>query len=67
MKKLFALFMLLFSLACNEPMQVTGHPDERAATSGTLGSAKAENELPNETRDTTNRADSVSVRRRDSL
>ena len=66
MKKLFALSLLICGFSCNEPMQVTGKPDDRSATSGTLGSAKAENELPNETRDTTNRVDSLG-RRRDSL
>lgn len=62
MKKLFTLLMLIFAFACNEPMQVTAHPDTHSATSGTLGSAKSENELPNATRDTTNRVDSANHR-----
>lgn len=59
MKKLFTLPMVIFAFSCNGPMQVTGRPDDRAATSGTLGSAKAENQLPNETRDTVSHADTV--------
>lgn len=59
MKKLFTLLIAFFVFSCNGPMQVTGHPDDRAATSGTLGSAKAENQLPNQTRDTVSRADTV--------
>lgn len=62
MKRLFSLLLLIIAFSCNEPMQVTAHPDERAATSGTLGSANAENQIPNETRDTTKRAD-TSARR----
>lgn len=59
MKKLFTLLMLLFAFSCNEPMQVTAHPNDRAATSGTLGSAKAENQLPNSTSDSANHADTI--------
>ncbi len=59
MKKLLALLMLIFAFACNEPMQITGNPDDHSATSGTLGSANAENQLPKETRDTTTRADTT--------
>jgi len=59
MKKLFTLLILIFAFSCNEPMQVTGHPDDRAATSGTLGSAKAENQLPNVTGDSANHADTL--------
>lgn len=59
MKKLFTLLMLIFAFACNEPMQVTANPDDHSATSGTLGSANAENQLPNETRDTASRADTA--------
>ncbi len=64
MKQLFGLLMLIFAFACHEPLQVTANPDDHSATSGTLGSAKSENQLPNESRDTT-RADTLS--RRDSL
>jgi hypothetical protein len=59
MKKLFTLLILIFAFSCNEPMQVTGHPDDRAATSGTLGSAKAENQLPNAAGDSANHADTL--------
>ncbi len=59
MKKLNTLLILIFAFSCNEPMQVTGHPDDRAATSGTLGSAKAENQLPNRTSDSASHADTV--------
>jgi hypothetical protein len=58
MKNMIALLILISAIACNEPMQVTSNPDDRAATSGTLGSANAENQIPNETRDTANRLDS---------
>ncbi|WP_018613799.1 hypothetical protein [Segetibacter koreensis] len=68
MKKLCALSLLAFAFACNEPMQVTGKPDAHAATGGTLGSSNAENQLPNETRDTTTRVDSSSAKiKRDTL
>lgn len=59
MKKSFTLLMLIFASACNEPMHVTANPDDHNATSGTLGSAKSENQLPNETRDTAARADTI--------
>ncbi len=59
MKNIFALLILLFAIACNEPMQLTSNPDDHSATSGTLGSANAENQLPDETRDTTTREDSI--------
>ncbi len=62
MKKLLALSMLIFPFACSEPMQVTANPDDHSATSGTLGSANAENQLPKETRDTT-RADTTAHQR----
>ncbi len=64
MKKLFALLLLISAFACNGPMQVTGNPDDHSATSGTLGSAKAENQLPDETRDTTARADTINHKKR---
>lgn len=57
-------FILAFS--CNEPLQVTAKPDDRAATSRTLGSADAENNLPDQTRDTATRPDTL-IRRTDSL
>ncbi len=59
MKKLCTLLILIFAFSCNEPMQVTAHPDDRAATSGTLGSAKAENQLPNAISDSANHTDTV--------
>jgi hypothetical protein len=59
MKSIFILAMLLFVIACNGPANVTSNPDDHSATSGTLGSAKSENDLPNETKDTTNRIDSI--------
>lgn len=59
MKELFALLMLILAFGCSEPMQITAHPDDRSATSGTLGSAKAENQLPNESHNTTTRADTT--------
>lgn len=67
MKNIFALFTLILSVACNEPMQVTSNPDDHSATSGTLGSANAENQLPNETRDTATRIDTILPTNRDSL
>ena len=59
MKGLISFLILMFIAACNEPMQVTSNPDDRSATGGTLGSANSENQLPNETRDTANRMDTV--------
>jgi len=66
MKKLLALSLLLFAISCNEPAQVTTRSDQHTATSGTLGSENAENRLPNATRDSTTRTDTV-VGKRDSL
>lgn len=62
MKNIFALLILIFAIACSEPMQVTSNPDDHSATSGTLGSAKAENQLPNATRDTPARIDTITNR-----
>ena len=59
MKVIFPFLISLSLVACTEPMNVTAHPDDRAATSGTLGSAKAENELPNNVHDSTTRADTT--------
>ncbi len=59
MKNIFSLLILIAAVACNEPMQVTSNPNDQSATSGTLGSAKAENQLPNETRDTATRIDTI--------
>lgn len=64
MKIFLSILILIFGFACNEPMQVTADPDDHTATSGTLGSQKAENQLPKETRDTTMRADTITHKKR---
>lgn len=64
MGKPFILLMLIFAFACSEPMQVTSNPDDHSATSGTLGSAKSENQLPNATRDTATQADTIIHKKR---
>lgn len=64
MGKPFTLLMLIFAFACNEPMQVTSNPDDHSSTSGTLGSAKSENQLPNATRDTATLADTIIHKKR---
>jgi hypothetical protein len=60
MRKVFLLFVILWSLACTEPLKVTGKTDQQATTSGTLGSVKANNQMPDRT------IDSSSVRKADS-
>ena len=59
MKNIIGCLILISAIACSEPLNVTSNPDDRSATGGTLGSANAENQLPNETRDTTNRLDTL--------
>lgn len=57
-----AIFVLAIAslAACNEPLNVTGKTDPQATTSGTLGSAKAQNQLPAlDTPRTNNRVDTV--------
>ena len=44
MKKLIMLLLPLWAIACNHPMRVTTIPDRQNQTSGTLGSARVENE-----------------------
>jgi len=46
MKKVLLLLAIAAIVSCNEPLQVTGKTDPQATTSGTLGSAKAENQMP---------------------
>jgi hypothetical protein len=58
MKILYLIFMLSF-LACSEPKKITFNPDDGAATSGTVGSAKATSQLPVPPVDTTRRRDSL--------
>jgi len=52
MKKAILLFAMIYLVACNEPLQVTGKTDQQATTSGTLGSVKANNQMPDRTIDT---------------
>ena len=59
LKETFSILVLILAFGCNEPMQVTGNPDDHSATSGTLGSANSENQLPGQTIDTTGRRDTV--------
>ena len=46
MKKVLLLLAIAAIVSCNEPLQVTGKTDPQATTSGTLGSAKAEKQMP---------------------
>jgi hypothetical protein len=57
------LIIFLLSLACTQPKHVTFNPDDQAATSGTLGSAKSTTTLPKATPDTSARKDSLLRRR----
>jgi hypothetical protein len=62
MKKVMPLIILLFLFAgCNGPLTVTGNPDDHTSTSGTLGSAKFTNRLPEGTGDTTRTPDSIRI------
>jgi len=57
-------FIIVFlMLACAEPRHVTFNPDDAAATSGTVGSAKSTTELPRAVPDTSARKDSLLRRR----
>ena len=46
MKKVILFLSIGVVAACNEPLQVTGKTDPQATTSGTLGSVKANNQMP---------------------
>ena len=48
-------FMVIYVFACSQPMEITSRPNKHTATSGTLGSAKFNNELPEGTADTLSR------------
>jgi hypothetical protein len=52
MKPLIFLLIVSIFAACGEPLQVTGKTDQQATTSGTLGSVKANNQMPERTIDT---------------
>lgn len=60
MKKLIALAAIGFLSACNEPINVTGKSDPQATTGGTMGSVKANNQMPAlDTPATRNRPDTM--------
>ena len=46
MKKVLFLLAIAYIAACNEPINVTGKTDPQATTSGTLGTVKANNQMP---------------------
>lgn len=46
MKKLIAITAIGLITACNEPINVTGKTDRQETTSGTMGSVKANNQMP---------------------
>jgi hypothetical protein len=46
MKKAIFLLALAYATACNEPLTVTGRTDPQQTTSGTMGSVKANNQMP---------------------
>lgn len=46
MKKLILIAAIGITAACNEPLTVTGKTDPQATTSGTMGSVKANNQMP---------------------
>lgn len=54
-KKIILLLAIVNIAACGRPLTITGKTDRQATTSGTLGSLKANNQLPEGTMDTTNR------------
>jgi hypothetical protein len=47
MKKTVVLLSIAFIWSCNEPVNITGKTDPQNTTSGTMGSVKANNQLPN--------------------
>lgn len=51
MKKIIALLIVGSIAACSEPLQVTGKTDPQQTTSGTLGSVRAANQMPDRTID----------------
>ena len=46
MKQQTLVLLTCLTIACNHPMRVTTIPDRQNQTSGTLGSAKVQNEIP---------------------
>jgi hypothetical protein len=62
--RLLILIIFFVAVGCTQPRKVTFNPDDQAATSGTLGSAKSTTELPKATPDTSARRDSI-LRRKD--
>ena len=60
MKKTIIVIMVLVA-ACNHPIRVTTIPDDRAATSGTLGSAKMQNEVRKPVDTTIRKTDTLKI------
>ncbi|WP_207497141.1 hypothetical protein [Aridibaculum aurantiacum] len=52
MKTLIYILFIICLAACGRPIDVTSRPNAHTATSGTLGSAKFNNQLPAGTMDT---------------
>jgi hypothetical protein len=54
MKQLLGIWIIavVYVSACNEPLQITTKTDPQTTTSGTLGSEKASNQMPERRIDT---------------
>jgi hypothetical protein len=61
MRKVILLLAIAGIAACSEPIRITGKTDEQATTSGTLGSVKANNQMPDRRLDTSRRAKADTV------
>ena len=49
MKSILSIFLIVVAVAsCESTKSITANPDDQAATSGTLGSAKMTNGLPDQ-------------------
>lgn len=55
MKRVMLLIMIGTMAACNEPLGVTGKTDAQQTTSGTMGSVRANNQMPDRTIDSPGR------------
>ncbi len=68
MKRVILLLIIGYIAACSEPLEVTGRTDPQQTSSGTMGSVRANNQMPDRTIDSPGRSipDTLN-RRRDSL
>jgi hypothetical protein len=62
MKKLIVVLTVL-AIACNHPMRVTTIPDRQNQTSGTLGSARVQNEVARPMDTARVKSDTLRIRR----